>query len=482
MLLTSNSAASCSVPFIFSAASLLAKDPRTGKAVPWNPSPQRWIDGSVDNDLPMTRLAEMFNVNHFIVSQVNPHVVPFLVKEEDSIAQEAQKSTSVAASGPSWLHSLSNLAKGEALHRMHIMAEMGILPNTLTKAVSVLSQKYSGDITILPEISYANFPRILTNPTTEFMIQSMLGGERATWPKVTRIRNHCAIELALDDAVQKLRARVVFSSSRVELRPLGTKSQAELRLTGTTAYQNEARKRDSRKSGKRHRPLSLGNELDILQFDDVQHGDFRQRRRSDYPKSRDTNTLSLFPSKSSMESFHAELTESLEHLQRPLTALSLLSNPQNDVLSSEPESSHVATSDSESDPDSSSTDSPYPPSPKTLEKMSSNARHLFPYASNPSTPADRPDRLSLVMTPGPRREIARPSSQGNTKASSPETTYKRLFHKGVPRLQSTIPEPLLGSSSTGVKRLNAMGLQIDISGTRGMVMRKKRIESPHEYQ
>ena len=480
MPLTSDSAASCSVPFIFSAASLLAKDPRTGKAVPWNPSPLRWIDGSVDNDLPMTRLAEMFNVNHFIVSQVNPHVVPFLVKEEDSIAQEAQKSTSVAASGPSWLHSFSNLAKGEALHRMLVMAEMGILPNTLTKAVSVLSQKYSGDITILPEISYANFPRILTNPTTEFMIQSMLGGERATWPKMTRIRNHCAIELALDDAVQKLRARVVFSSSRVELRPMGMKSQAELRLTGTAAYHSEARKRD-RKSGKRQRPLSLGNELDILQVDGIQHGDFRQRRRSDYPKSRDTNALSLFPSQSSMESFHAEVTESLEHLQHPLTALSLLSNPQNDVLSSEPESSHVATSGSESDPDSSSTDSPYPPSPKTLEKMSTNARHLFPYASNPSTPADRSDRLSLVMTPGPQREIARPSSQGNTKASSPETTYKRLFHRGVPRLQSKFPEPLPGSSSTGVKRLNAMGLQIDISGTRGMVMRKKCIESPHEY-
>jgi len=26
----------------------------------------------------MARLSEQFNVNHFIVSQVNPHVVPFL--------------------------------------------------------------------------------------------------------------------------------------------------------------------------------------------------------------------------------------------------------------------------------------------------------------------------------------------------------------------------------------------------------------------
>ncbi|KAI4260508.1 MAG: hypothetical protein L6R42_004011, partial [Xanthoria sp. 1 TBL-2021] len=207
VLIWSAVAASCSVPLVFSAATILAKDPKTGEAVPWNPSPQRWIDGSVDNDLPMTRLAEMFNVNHFIVSQVNPHVVPFLLKEEDSITQQAQQSAASTPSGPSWLHSATHLAKDEALHRMRTMAEIGIFPNALTKAISVLSQKYSGDITIFPEISYNDFPRMLSNPTPEFMTNAMLCGERATWPKLSRIRNHCAIELALDDAVQKLRAR-----------------------------------------------------------------------------------------------------------------------------------------------------------------------------------------------------------------------------------------------------------------------------------
>ncbi|KAL8907747.1 MAG: hypothetical protein Q9207_001230 [Kuettlingeria erythrocarpa] len=218
VLIWSAVAASCSVPFVFSAATILAKDPKTGQAVPWNPSPQRWIDGSVDNDLPMTRLAEMFNVNHFIVSQVNPHVVPFLLKEEDSIAQEAQQSNSIATSGPSWLQSATHLAKDEALHRMRTLAEIGVFPNAMSKAVSVLSQKYSGDITIFPEISYADFPRMLSNPSPEFVTNAMLCGERATWPKLSRIRNHCAIELALDDAVQKLRARVVFSPSQVDLR------------------------------------------------------------------------------------------------------------------------------------------------------------------------------------------------------------------------------------------------------------------------
>ncbi len=32
-----------------------------------------YSDGSVESDLPMQQLSELFNVNHFIVSQVNPH-------------------------------------------------------------------------------------------------------------------------------------------------------------------------------------------------------------------------------------------------------------------------------------------------------------------------------------------------------------------------------------------------------------------------
>jgi TAG lipase/steryl ester hydrolase/phospholipase A2/LPA acyltransferase len=214
-------AASCSVPVVFSAAQLLVKNPITGKNTPWNPTPQRWIDGSVDNDLPMTRLAEMFNVNHFIVSQVNPHVVPFLIKDGEAMTQDAQ---SDRESGPGWVYTLTNLAKDEALHRMQVMAELGIFPNLVTKCRSVLSQKYSGDITILPEIEYKDFPRILKNPTADFMVQACLCGERATWPKLSRIRNHCAVELELDAAVQKLRARVVFSPSQVDLRRMATGS------------------------------------------------------------------------------------------------------------------------------------------------------------------------------------------------------------------------------------------------------------------
>lgn len=223
-------AASCSVPLVFQAAPLLVKDPATGAHVPWNPTPQAWIDGSVDNDLPMTRLAEMFNVNHFIVSQVNPHVVPFLAKNDrlypGTNPGRLKQQKSSAESGD-WLYTLTALAKDETLHRLQFLTELGLFPNMFTKLRSILSQKYSGDITILPEIAIQDLPRILKNPDADFMLRNCLIGERATWPKLSRIRDRCAIELALDKAVHDLRARVVFSKSQVDLRRLVASSDPQ---------------------------------------------------------------------------------------------------------------------------------------------------------------------------------------------------------------------------------------------------------------
>lgn len=162
----------------------------------------------------MTRLSEMFNVNHFIVSQVNPHVVPFLPKEDGPSNTSEHLSVYV----PNWVNTMTHLAKDEVLHRMTVLSELGVFPTSMTKFASIMNQKYSGDINIYPELISSNIPRILENPTTEFMLEACLSGERATWPRLSRIRNACAIELALDRAIQQMRARVTFSSGRHDLR------------------------------------------------------------------------------------------------------------------------------------------------------------------------------------------------------------------------------------------------------------------------
>ncbi|ORY94010.1 putative esterase of the alpha-beta hydrolase superfamily [Syncephalastrum racemosum] len=194
VLIWSAVAVSCSVPVFYGSSQLYVKD-KTGNVVPWNPSEQLYMDGSVDNDLPMNKLSELFHVNHFIVCQVNPHVIPFL-----------QKSNS-----PSCLRKAANvcmhLAKTEVQHRCTQLTELGVAPALFSKVQSIMSQKYSGGITIIPKVGYSDFLKVLSNPTNETVMESITRGERATWPKLSIIKNHLQVELTIDACLYRLRLR-----------------------------------------------------------------------------------------------------------------------------------------------------------------------------------------------------------------------------------------------------------------------------------
>ena len=70
--------ASCAIPLVFAPVELKCKT-EEGDIVPFLPtSNHKYIDGSIAQDLPMTRISELFNVNSFIVSQVNPQISTFL--------------------------------------------------------------------------------------------------------------------------------------------------------------------------------------------------------------------------------------------------------------------------------------------------------------------------------------------------------------------------------------------------------------------
>ncbi|KAK5109678.1 hypothetical protein LTR62_006800 [Meristemomyces frigidus] len=230
VMIASAVAASCSVPLIFTPGSLQSKNPETGDVLKNDEDQEgQWIDGSVDNDLPMTRLAEIFNVNHFIVSQVNPHVIPFLTVDDEKENFDRHPD-GISRPGEHWLNGITAYAKDETLQRLHVLEELGVFPHLLSKARSILGQKYSGDITILPDVSYTQFPSILTNPTPEFMRRAMLNGERATWPKLARIRNHGRVELKLEWAVKKTMANAAFGPEQLAIRATQLKQSEQAQI------------------------------------------------------------------------------------------------------------------------------------------------------------------------------------------------------------------------------------------------------------
>ena len=74
VLVWSAAVASSSLPGVFEANRLMVKD-ADGTVRYESAERAAFSDGSMEQDLPMQQLSEMFNVNHFIVSQANPHAV-----------------------------------------------------------------------------------------------------------------------------------------------------------------------------------------------------------------------------------------------------------------------------------------------------------------------------------------------------------------------------------------------------------------------
>lgn len=207
--------ASCSVPYVFQPANIYERDVFTGRTRVWSQGFQQWVDGSLDSDIPQRKLSEMFNVNYFIVSQVNPHVRPFLAAEEIFTGCQPTLSTP-----PSPLyHSFLTFLKTDLIHRFTTLSSLPPL-RPLLRGLSILTQKYTGDINIHPALHPADYTTMMSNPTPAYMLSALSAGQRATWPKLPRIRNDLAIELALLQAIHTFRDRVNFGPQAARAREL----------------------------------------------------------------------------------------------------------------------------------------------------------------------------------------------------------------------------------------------------------------------
>ena len=187
--------ASCSVPGLFPPVKLMTKD-RLGHERPYMAS-IRWVDGALQSDLPAKRLGELYNVNHHIVSQTNPHVLPFMT---DQSRKEG------------WTRFLTDLVKSEMQYRskqMLLLAsygiETGIVKGLLEGAVGLVDQQYYGDVTIHPRMAATDYLRVLGNLTPDEYKQWVLAGERATWPKIAMIRDQTIIGQTLEDCIIRLK-------------------------------------------------------------------------------------------------------------------------------------------------------------------------------------------------------------------------------------------------------------------------------------
>ena len=195
VLIWSACLASCAMFGLYPAAELMQKDSK-GKIVPYMPG-KLWLDGSLRNDLPKERLAELYNINNYIVSQANPYIIPFL--------------SDPASRGK--LHNfLGSLVYGELNLRLKqmgfILTETNQVPSlvSLVDTISaVVQQQYHGDITLYPRVNLAMYRQLFSNLPQKKVNELVLQGERAVWDKLNFIQNQTKIAQTLDRCLRRLK-------------------------------------------------------------------------------------------------------------------------------------------------------------------------------------------------------------------------------------------------------------------------------------
>ena len=188
--------ASSALPGLFPPVTLQARDHR-GEQVDYLDS-ERWVDGSLFGDLPKLRLSRLHNVNHFIVCQTNPHVLPF-------VQHRGRRGVLPAVAGILSATARTQGAYATDLARRFASRGNGPVRQMAEQAYSMVNQDYHGDIDIHPEIGPQLFAKVVSNPSRDDLAEFIRVGERAVWPQVSVVRNQTHIGRVFKQCVNLLR-------------------------------------------------------------------------------------------------------------------------------------------------------------------------------------------------------------------------------------------------------------------------------------
>jgi len=202
--------ASSAIPKLLPPIELLRKT-RNGDLVPFVAWGRFWRDGSFEEELPFEALGRVFNASYTIVSQVNPHIVPFFYDNRGTAGRAVEH-----LGGRGWragfLSSfLERVLKQDMKKWLQIMDEFRLLPPIFGTDFSriFLGQNF-GNITLVPPVRFGDYINIVSDPNTpQKMNHYLLNGSRMTFPKLAMVEDRMRVELALDNALQRLTAKIL---------------------------------------------------------------------------------------------------------------------------------------------------------------------------------------------------------------------------------------------------------------------------------
>lgn len=185
---------------------ILCKD-ETGQIVPWVPpdgiSLRPWhFYRHRRKESPLRRLPELFSVNHFIISQARPFVIPLFGENVHRPGNEIQCGR--------WriFKFIDDLLKIENRLRLQQLDIFDLLPNLAYRVL--LEEYYPGSaIALLPDILFEDVKKkMFSEPTRQSVDDSILKGERGVWPSMKSVKVRCVLEVELEKAYQIMTRRL----------------------------------------------------------------------------------------------------------------------------------------------------------------------------------------------------------------------------------------------------------------------------------
>lgn len=283
---------SASTP-LYTSTSLLCKDPITGQILPWPPSstsstftgpPKKPSSAKAATDplrdSPLGRIAELFNVNHFVISQARPYIAPFLQPGDAGLPAPSRSASTYRAGRPNrvWA-SLLHIVVLEIQHRMRQLDAFGLLPQSVRRLL-VDEIIPAASITLVPQLNARDFWGLLERPTPTSIEAWILRGERSVWPSVPSLKVRCAVEVELDRAYQVVRRRKPLdavptqppqgSPKASQLSPQPQRSTSPLQRASSAIMRNTTRETPPTQTGRSLK--GMGEKRKRVRADSLQHG------------------------------------------------------------------------------------------------------------------------------------------------------------------------------------------------------------------
>ena len=198
--------ASAAMPLSSKPIHLRWKNPDTGIEEPYELlGTSGFRDGSLSADIPLEGVSKLFNVKFSIVSQCNPHAVPFFYRSRGTPGHPVLSYGDKRWRGGMLTAWLEESLRCTMLKWVKLSHDFEIAPPFFGQDMSgvFLQPLLNGDVTVIPRVRISNYTNSLSDGTPERFKFYILEGERSIWPALLMITNHMKIEKELKKLYKK---------------------------------------------------------------------------------------------------------------------------------------------------------------------------------------------------------------------------------------------------------------------------------------